>query len=1794
MTATPTGLTNAIRDAYLRYLESAYRLSDVRLRDERRQILENNGLIFADTLLEPVMPYDSTMSLSAVLADCGIDASTASAVAHMAFDQSGEVQLRQHQVDALRVSLSGGPPNFVVTSGTGSGKTEAFLLPLFTRLLGESLRWPSEPPLVPWWDRGGGAWQPTRASSPGRPAAMRAMIMYPTNALVEDQFSRLRQAFARHHEAGGKPIFFGRYTSGTLGGGARPKVMSDAAVRACRKELRRIDDEASSLDDADLSVRSQFASSRNGEVLTRWDMVAAPPDILITNYSMLNVMLLREREENIFEATRAWLDSDSHARFTLVVDELHGYRGTQGSEVAMIVRNLLRRLGLEPDSPQLQCIGTSASIGADTEFIEQFFGIDKSRFSVIGGERRAVEDAPSVPVEKLRDLLHKDQVARDEELAAVIADYRIDHAVAAACESGDGLQLASLASVQETLFGDESDAGELFEVVLDGLAAQRPEYQQIPFRAHIFSRLLQGMWACSNSMCDQVPVQYRSNERRIGRLFSVPALNCGCGGRVLELLYCINCGDVSLGGYKIASSDNQHGDATFLTALPPAPGLGVFRPPDQRSSDEYQWLYPGQQLGSQTWTHQPPATDRADKPIMFSFVPTDYKPLLGMLEPHPGGDWTVVRANNKPSDPNLKIPSMPGRCPRCATREHRVSRRLYFQGRTRSPIRGHTTAAPRIAQLLVDSLVSTLGVDFASRKTIVFSDSRDEAAKLAAGIELNHFRDLVRQVVTAIVRDRSSSIVDLMRVRAAGGELSFEDNERIDSFNKSDGSKLFTCLVLDSRGAASDEDLELLRRTEQEARQNSGRLGWPTLLKLTESRLVALGVSPGGTRPDLASVKSEWWLNFSAPAGEWKAPHGEVLGRNDAVFVNELGLSLVESMFGRGGGGDWEAMGLGYLAPTQPVSGAGILPQTILSQALSSTIRLLGHFDRVPEWLMRPDFRTTPSPNLPRALDRYLRTVAKHQGCSFEHLEREVIGALETSGAVEQGVLQFDRLSLVQVESGASIWRCSRCERVHAHASAGACTGCQGTDLMELASDSEPDEYYGWLSHQAPKRLRVEELTGQTKPLSVQRERQRWFKQAFLPDGEHELTHGVDVLSVTTTMEVGVDIGSLQSVVLANVPPQRFNYQQRVGRAGRLGQPFSYAITLCRDRTHDEYYFHHTSEMAGAPPPPPYLDLRRPQIVKRAATAELLRRAFRSLPEAVRPASQGSVHGAFGRASEWPEKYRSLVTQWLQESPEVEPALRGLLAYTDLESGVDREIVSWLRRDLVLEIDRVLQDLTYLTSMHLSDRLASAGVLPMFGFPTSVRSLFASTPTGSDRASDVVISTRPLAMAVSNYAPGSEIVHDKAVHQCVGFAEWRDDGNRRVETSNPMGVPVYLRKCRECGSVEALPEPEETQSVCRVCGAFADPIRMYQPSGFRTSFRSRAYDDQIERGTSASSPELGLGVQEDDAFVFNACRVAIRRNAPVFTINDNRGQLFRMFRSRGGVVVPDPTIYGDDPPNLGVDSDSRSDFVGAIGSINPTDVMTIDISEAALPGPSGVIAISRRLCPAGLPALYSFAEGVRRACAAELDVGVDEFTVGLQPHQSSDGTGVLTRKIFIADSLDNGAGYATYLGTPQRLGAIFDRMGQAEQEWAASKHSGTCDASCPDCLRSYDNQKLHGFLDWRLACDVSDLAMGKELNLERWFGDAPRSVELFASAIGASSDLSASAELFGSLPGLVNDSRRRVVLLGHPLWTLESDFFTFEQEQAVEAAEARGLAWEMLDLHSFLRDRGAVLGAWAG
>ena len=403
----PQAMQDYIIDAYQRYYDTAFWLRDEQLVKERKKLLLDSGAIAQEILLETVLPYPAEVDPVPLCRKLGLSEYTANNLSRIVFGDN--FKLRKHQAEALEHSLSFSKKekNVVVTSGTGSGKTESFLLPVIARLLEKAEKNPDNWSINRWWEQ---VWSEKRAwegirkhDSSG--AAVSTLILYPTNALVEDQVGRLRQAAFRANEGRQSPaFFFGRYTGVTDGGTAFPDCSNRTSeltkvIRAA-ETIKEISKEAQALKNKDSAIRGQFSDPLCGEMLTRWDMISAPPDILITNISMLNIMLLRDFEAPIFEKTRAWLEADKNNHFTLVVDELHGYRGTQGSEVALVVRNLLMRLGLSPESEQLRCIATSASLDGEEgrDYLQQFFGVDKSTFYVTSGKKLKVD--AQLPISK--------------------------------------------------------------------------------------------------------------------------------------------------------------------------------------------------------------------------------------------------------------------------------------------------------------------------------------------------------------------------------------------------------------------------------------------------------------------------------------------------------------------------------------------------------------------------------------------------------------------------------------------------------------------------------------------------------------------------------------------------------------------------------------------------------------------------------------------------------------------------------------------------------------------------------------------------------------------------------------------------------------------------------------------------------------------------------------------------------------------------------------------------------------------------------------------------------------------------------------------------------------------------------------------------------------------------------------------------------------------------------------------------------------------------------------------------
>jgi DEAD/DEAH box helicase domain-containing protein len=508
------------------------------------------------------------------------------------------------------------------------------------------------------------------------------------------------------------------------------------------------------------------------------------------------------------------------------------------------------------------------------------------------------------------------------------------------------------------------------------------------------------------------------------------------------------------------------------------------------------------------------------------------------------------------------------------------------------------------------------------------------------------------------------------------------------------------------------------------------------------------------------------------------------------------------------------------------------------------------------------------------------------------------------------------------------------------------------------------------------------------------------------------------------------------------------------------------------------------------------------------------------------------------------------------------------VSYTGLDEAEIADLEPWLRESLVAEVRSAVES-RHFTQPELSERLANAGVLPMFGFPTRVRALYGRAPRSLEDDEEAKVSDRPLDFAVSSFSPGSEVLKDKQTHLAVGFAAWEFRGTR-PRPLDPLGEPLRIQRCPACGAVET---GREDDSPCSLCQTTTLSFDLFQPLGFRSDFDARDFDDQAERGPAGSMPELAWTPEEPQPTRFHAMAVTVLPGARVFTVNDNNGLLFEMYRFDGTFVVPSPELYGE-RPHLPADRFSGlPDRVGGIGAVKPTDVLILNPDQVELPGPASVVTTESSAMPAGRSALWSFAELFRRAAALELDVDPRELEIGLQPFPLEQGLG---RRIFLADQLENGAGYATQLGQPDVLDRVFGRIfAEVAPKFEAEIHARECDASCPDCLRSYDNRRLHSFLDWRLALDVADLAVGHSLTISRWLGRAEPNVHTFATAFNV-------VPLhLGELWGAVEESTGRVAIFGHPLWRRDEAYWVDEQVDAADLAIQNHGATEVaaFDLH---------------
>ncbi|MBX9671710.1 MAG: DEAD/DEAH box helicase [Candidatus Obscuribacterales bacterium] len=1736
MTNSSANLPRAIYESTIEYLDTAFLAKDEKFNQARKALIEDfdNGPMFRHTLFEIQDRYPKS---GFKLADCirkfgllgGAKNEEIEAICKLFQKEGVDEDLYKHQVDSLTTALTTNE-NVVITTGTGSGKTLSFILPTILNIFREALRsnkerdrWQGvgQERRVRWWRNS----QPTfvQQRTEHRKAGIRALLMYPLNALVQDQVENLRKILDSAEAESvydklfnGERVYFGQYNGATLG---RSETTNEFAVKDCASQLCDLEEE---FNDAELKDQHRMARIQGSEMMTRWDMQLCPPDILITNYSMLAVMLVRDRERDIFEKTREWIKSDERNIFYLVVDELHSYRGTAGTEISYTLKLFLSRIGLHPNHPQLKIVATSASLddstsvdGHDPEFLSDFFGTSntKKSFKIISGPRIEPEKGNVELVRKMRGIFakYKNSYGDENALEAALIKIKASLDLGAKASYGEAVNklnlegtLKDLAREKLKLLDDpdlgipplklEEIANQIFEGDLDAAegcillaTAADPmlEDSELRIRMHLFIKNLTGLARSMHSengkLADKI------------RLYEKGSSVCPeTGAIVLECCYCQECGELYYRGFLRTIEEKNR---NFVSPEQPINKV--------ESEISQVLLYLGDE-------------DLQNTKKEWNWKQIRFNGKTGELrESQANTEWLSAWFRIMPYN------ELPSECPSCETVWKKQT-----DSNIASPIRTMGTGYHKLNQVIIEQLLGSLHDSYNREKLpqlVVFSDSRRDASHMAAELEYNHYKDSVRAWTVNFLNRKGGDQPELVEFinlcKASNPNLMELSEHPYFKISKKDAWRILSLHLGSLTKESNLEDWELVQRLLK-----VGELRYISLSAINDfvkDSLYDMGMNPAGLFVCRAKDCPPWPELFE----EWNNVHPsrqtQYRGfRQEYIDCLETELqTIVTSSMGR----DFESLGYGWLTYDRSTKEANISKEDSL--LADHAIRQLAY-----HWETKSDAYSVPGRDkLTGAYLKWLKNnVPRFYDSSNDEISFYVVKLLKRLNAIDDKLrIKPRQLFIHKPES--HYWECkvcgsvqlfllvNKCRRIKARLPQAQCRGELVKYPIEILK--ERANYYTSFKdadhHSRP--LRTEELIGQTDK-SAQRERQLAFQKVFvggllkkgvgnsLQEKKEYLEKffGIDLLCVTTTMEAGVDIGGLQAVYLANMPPRRFNYQQRVGRAGRRSEKLAISITFCKGQSHDEYYFRNNLLMVAEKNPSPKIDLTATKILKRVALKASFYELFRD--DAIRAVFNlertigGITSGRFGSINEF-RNSQALVIQGLKDIRDEGVEIIGHLAPENSiqeNENIWDEILDEVENAIVPACDHFIEK--YGESYSLSELFALEGYFPLFGMPVRTAILIHDDPHYKPNSREFPIQKgkidRGSDIAIAEFSPGSELIKDKEVMKCVGVA-WPDrnsfQGKTYIFSTDPKNSKQQT-VCRNCHSISFGAEEK-----CETCDEQADISRFtcWNPPAYLTDFRGKAiYDGRINKEVKNILTFPG-GLEKEHGPVEGQNYVVTSNAGTLYRTNTNnmKGYCFRNIRNgsvmRGAFIETDcldtvKTIQwrdgekGDELPRIALTTERKTDILLVKSRRWPQDFYT--------PFEEGKHKVQS--------AWFSLAEILGKAIVLKEDIEPNEISVGVRYDSVVDPLQGLKQDgwaVFIADNLDNGAGYSSNYSTEQTFDELLRyALKRIKTDLCEESHSGGCLTSCYDCLRHYSNRFSHSLLDWKLGVDLLLLLMGIE------------------------------------------------------------------------------------------------------
>lgn len=1877
-----------IEEHYDRYFEIAFKLDKedyLKLDEERMKTLKSNNNRSKEPYIEILPEYVPAEGVNSIqdLASKFEDAFGGEKISQQYFDfvSKGLMNYRPygHQVGMMDKAFAGKGENgeslkyknTVITSGTGSGKTEAFLLPLLADIFKEAQAWPdAKKSHAGWFENGNGKYIPCQRDGDTRPAAIRALVLYPMNALVEDQMARLRKALdsdAVRNFMKNNRIYFGSYNGSTIGKKSydllkeavkngdiqRGKFNKKKEEVGC--ELRKISENYTSIcnyyknhtdrEDALYISPRLDSQSTTAEMITRWDMQNWPPDILITNTSMLSIMLMRKAEAPMIEQTRRWLAAEDLPEekreeakkdrvFHVVVDELHLYRGTSGSEVACLLRMLYGALGLDPvvddgsgnkiPNPQIKILASSASFGADEEiqkFMEEFFGVYNTTgepvFNIQHGANYHGINNENITIDytKFDVFTHENFVALEDDPDGMTADEQrakiLNDFVTEKFESIDVKDFVD--KYQEQIFYDfyhvlpenkdhtkrpisQSELVKMFgtEAALRGFLIFRGYIDNVVkghklprFRFHKFFKYVEGLWG---ELQPTVPAGKDPNKDAVTNL-SYKADEVGPNGRkVLELLRCETCGKLFIGGNR---KIGQNGSTYLTLNYPDLERIPNFNPTpmvQNKSYHDYAIFWP-QKIQNTDVTIREDDQDgwkgwKGDHVVNMRTREWSYANTTGQAEWIPGyldartGKFTDINHALAGNGQQLKqeiaehgiegflykinrygtqtdivnddiasnVFAAPCTCPYC---KQDYTMRKY----TNSPIRSFRTGIDRSNELLSKEILYQL--DEKSSKLIGFSDSREDAAKQALGIDKEHYRDMVRMLFVDCVNDVNDydiqPIVDFVKEELGKGvdfgEIVRHANQR---WFRNDMSMLCTYILLAELGKTT---LDKYKTSDVPLNDFISEGGKGTLVR----KLLKCGVNPAGEayryqwykKKDNKDKLFHWSTAYDFDEYQMLNDPGFADDNYKGEIITQLRKAVFDNSFGKYMGVSTLDAGIGYIScpRTHTESPEFTALKKLLGKNDNEVYDFIDAFIRVMgdnymyEGMAANDRIRTVYSEFPKAVKRPISKYCNENNIDENKLGDALVNFIKHIGQLadnENVLLKFSSLAFTMKKESQYI-ECPTCGRVHPNMGFGFCTNTCCMESLENANTVEAQELHEhYISHdiliekRQPKKLHTEELSGQTDDIQS---RLRDFKDLIISNSKAEQeTRPIDMLCVTTTMEVGVDIGSLQAIFQGNMPPTRYNYQQRVGRGGRRGQAYSAAFTFCRGRSHDVYYYNKaTDEMVGGIPATPKLSLApytdtddnqkmKTSIMKRVVAKEVLHEAFIDLPFKY---DLIDTAGEFGFVEEWnrpdfENDNKNKLDTWIKNNnKKVEAIVHRYFDQFNLKNQIDNdieEIINWINRNLVDQIDAAVGK-TSNYGEGLATFLSETGFLPMYGMPSDVRNFY----HGYDDVKHELRSIdRSSEMAISEFAPGAEKTKDKGKYRVEGLTLPMkvNSYNNAISFYNDNGdalsdcYKMTFEDDKVNGNIHHIDgyqlNTENTQQDAKNWGLDDKDRLLVIPQAYRslkikgntgtpienndrgTSFvQCQVFAQESEDKRKANLPPKEIGNVKVSVYGMNLYDDPI-----IWHVNNNNGRYYRGSYGANGLTNPigkskNFLFYYENVNTIYPQSNGQEI---ALGSKKVTQMIKLELKSLPETLDLNVSTGNRSAIRA---AFYSAAFLLQRALADKLDVEPDEIEICEKIDDNH------CPVIYLSDALANGADIVSHLYQEGKLKDLITRIVNFDsfdsektakeksfmQSLISEEHRKECLTACQQCLMTYSNRGYHHVLDWRLGVGILRLML---------------------------------------------------------------------------------------------------------